>query len=404
MISKNTVLVLGAGASMDYGFPSGEELLQDIINILDGSLLSENKQAKQLAIASIAYKYYEMKKESKKYNVTALFNAVKAFKERFIRSNTASIDDFIDQIPKDREELKVIGKILIILSISRREKENRLLYKNEKLEQSHRYCKELEMTHQGGVISLVRGWYNHLWRKLYYGGDVIKNLKNLTIISFNYDRSLEQYLYLGLLGMSKPDEECKRILNDNLFVHHVYGKLGNLLWQDKENDGATHNYASFDMKLFDQHASLLRNDPQPGEIPNAYTSLNGYDKMRKILVEIASIVDEIRTYTESTEETESIGLVKQKLSQCEDLFFLGFGYHPENMKWFVPKEIAKNKNLICAGTTYKVGSIVVKDMLAKHMKNILSSQSYTTTKGHLVKPEFSDYNIQKYFQEVRDIN
>ena len=106
MISKNTVLVLGAGASMDYGFPSGEELLQDIINILDGSLLSENKQAKQLAIASIAYKYYEMKKESKKYNVTALFNAVKAFKERFIRSNTASIDDFIDQIPRIEKNLR----------------------------------------------------------------------------------------------------------------------------------------------------------------------------------------------------------------------------------------------------------------------------------------------------------
>ena len=33
MINNDTVLVLGAGASMDYGFPSGEQLIEDIIKL-----------------------------------------------------------------------------------------------------------------------------------------------------------------------------------------------------------------------------------------------------------------------------------------------------------------------------------------------------------------------------------
>lgn len=38
MIDNDTVLVLGAGASMDYGFPSGEQLIEDIINYLEGNI------------------------------------------------------------------------------------------------------------------------------------------------------------------------------------------------------------------------------------------------------------------------------------------------------------------------------------------------------------------------------
>jgi len=33
MIEKRTVLVLGAGASKSYGFPTGEELLHQIVDI-----------------------------------------------------------------------------------------------------------------------------------------------------------------------------------------------------------------------------------------------------------------------------------------------------------------------------------------------------------------------------------
>jgi hypothetical protein len=40
MIDDNTVLILGAGASMDYGFPSGKQLIENIINHLHGNLFS----------------------------------------------------------------------------------------------------------------------------------------------------------------------------------------------------------------------------------------------------------------------------------------------------------------------------------------------------------------------------
>lgn len=48
MINNDTVLVLGAGASMDYGFPSGEQLIEDIINYLEGNIQAERIKKKIL--------------------------------------------------------------------------------------------------------------------------------------------------------------------------------------------------------------------------------------------------------------------------------------------------------------------------------------------------------------------
>ena len=58
MIEEKTVLILGAGASMEYGFPSGEELIEDIINYLDGFILTSNIEQKIICMAYLLRRYH----------------------------------------------------------------------------------------------------------------------------------------------------------------------------------------------------------------------------------------------------------------------------------------------------------------------------------------------------------
>lgn len=55
----------------------------------------------------------------------------------------------------------------------------------------------------------------------------------LLVITFNYDRSLEHYLFTALKSrFKKSDGECAEKLADK--VIHVHGQLGCLPWQTKE--------------------------------------------------------------------------------------------------------------------------------------------------------------------------
>jgi len=70
------------------------------------------------------------------------------------------------------------------------------------------------------------GWYQYLFNSLLVNGEPRFSDNKLGIITFNYDRSLEAYLYTVLQdGFSKTPEEAKDILA-SLPIIHVHGILG----------------------------------------------------------------------------------------------------------------------------------------------------------------------------------
>jgi len=360
MINKETVLVLGAGASMDYGFPSGEGLLQDIVNILKGNLYDPGREITVITkclIAYIACLYVWDKKNLSKANTgdqdndyKAMLECITTFEKRLIRSNAASIDDFIDKLGEENKELKVIGKILIVFAISWYEKEDELFYKHEKVEKGHRYYgRSLSLT---SCISLARGWYNHLWEKIYDNDDISQNLAKLTVISFNYDRSFEQYLFNGIRSMSnRSDQETADCINKHLVIHHVYGQLGKLPWQDHDHEPVS------EYKPLPILNILRAMEVVPEKTFSEYKRIDGFmkDQVEKILDIniVCKIADAIRTYTEAS-KAEDHGKIIQRLSKAERLFFLGFGYHPQNIKWLKELLMQNNKQLVYFGTTYKI--------------------------------------------------
>ena len=155
MIEKQTVLVLGAGASYVYGLPTGRGLLIDVCSdILDGSYstsggVRQPETPLQRALIDCGFSWDE----------------ILAFTRKLRASNQPSVDEFVAEQPDYVE----IGKAAIASVILSSEKESELRRTNE------------------------MRWFEYLFQRMTAGHEPteFKN-NNLAVVTFNYDRSFEK--------------------------------------------------------------------------------------------------------------------------------------------------------------------------------------------------------------------
>lgn len=119
----------------------------------------------------------------------------------------------------------------------------------------------------------------------------------LSIITFNYDRSLEHYLFTAVKNRyGKSDQECAEVIG-RIPIVHVYGSLGKLTWQEGRNETNTVPYDS---------------------------------KGEATYIQVAAKVIEI--LHEGSESTQAFIRAHELLRSVQRVYILGFGYHPVNMK------------------------------------------------------------------------
>lgn len=319
MIDKQTVFVLGAGASCPYGYPSGSRLRELIC--FDGGFT--NSYLNYLRISN----FDQITKDKKRKEVSQF---IKIFKD----ANIKSIDVFMANNPK----LAPIGKYIIAYEIFRAEQNSCFG------EEAKRRKEQLEDDQQSpskkryiwGTADFIGGdWYSYLYNRLIeglVGKEALPDFSDgkIVFITFNYDRSLEQFLYESLYNSfvevlddrivqyfkkSKISPVTEQIAPQNrellmelllkqLKILHVYGQIAPLKWQNP-ND-----YVDY--------------KPQPSESLLQHTANN-----------IRTIYEE----KQNPELTEAQNLLKQ----AERIFFLGFGYAPENMEVLrLPESIPPN--------------------------------------------------------------
>ena len=248
MFSRNTVLILGAGASKPYGFPLGTEL----VRLLVGA------QRQELLL--------------KRWGVDP--NEFGRFQEELHRSRF-TIDAFLEH----RNEFLTIGKLAIAQEIGRCESEGRLF----------------------GTFD----WYDLLLEKIAPDRETLARNK-LTIFTFNYDRSLEHYLHSGIMSrFGITSEEAAELLKP-ITIQHVYGRLGPLPWQGKH-----HSDFAPPMKYGESAEEAVRESA---------------DGIRLINERKDDVV------SESNEKLSTI--IERSVGGAKTVYFLGFGFHPENMAWF----------------------------------------------------------------------
>ncbi|MCI0427904.1 MAG: hypothetical protein L0Z46_07820 [Nitrospiraceae bacterium] len=245
MIRRRTVLILGAGASAPYGFPVGRKLLMDVVHELGQPTSQLSRILPEDDIDTIY---------------------IERFREDLDRSMQPSVDAFLE----GRQEFVDLGKIIIAASL--------IPYEDE--------------------AALQRGpetkWYEYLFSQI---GPTIEeytqSARNLSVLTFNYDRSFEHSLYLALKarhGLCPPQAlELRRLVR----VLHLYGDLGELDYESPEG-------RPYDPRV---NARVARRWAQ-----------------------------RIRILHEGQMDDEVFREARAILEPAEGVCFLGFGYHPRNVE------------------------------------------------------------------------
>jgi len=189
VITRKTILILGAGASKPYGFPLGGELT----DILIAQLVSHGGTS----IHDDLLQHCEIAPEE-----------LTDFLRAFSRSGLSSIDSFLAR----RDEYSRLGKLAIAWALCS--------------------CESRDwITRRGNDDH----WYSLLWDTLtadtHASGDFRRN--QLRVITFNYDRSLEFFLNQAAKNTYRLTDSQAQEFASTIGVLHVYGKLGELTFDGR---------------------------------------------------------------------------------------------------------------------------------------------------------------------------
>jgi len=181
-----TVLVLGAGASAPYGFPSGEGLKDGIARLL----LGQHPARGPLRGLDLTERL-----------LAAGFSSegLSRFGNTLASSQRFSIDAFLE----NRREFWDVGKAAIVASIARFE----------------------EASSIARGVTVGGDWIRYLYDKL---GDTIQEQvsRPLSVVTFNYDRSFETWICQAWAADHGTSIDEGREFLGRLAVLHVHGDIG----------------------------------------------------------------------------------------------------------------------------------------------------------------------------------
>jgi hypothetical protein len=262
MFKGRTVFILGAGASKPYEFPTGYELVTDIVKNF-----------------TIPEKIGLLHRSMEKFLVERKTDLVGNFEKSLSKAMPNSIDDYLEYHPEYLE----VGKAAIALALIPYEKEATLFNRNQSVD-----------------------WYSMIVEVLRKDIESLQN-KKISFVTFNYDRSLDHYLFTQLREFLNLSLDDSNAVMKKIPIVHIYGQIGSLPWQGGQN------IREYESKV---NESIIQT------------------AMQDLLV-----IHEANKVQNNFEEA-------QKLFQlCDRIIFLGYGYHEANNMGLNLIEKGKGKQL-----------------------------------------------------------
>lgn len=294
-MGAKTLFVVGAGASCELGFPSGPKLLAEIADALD-IRFDVNQIAGDPVIWDQLRRIQQRDQPGTDVNV---------YRQAACRVSAAaragrSIDTVMDQ-HDDEPNVKLAGKLGIVRRILKAERNSCL---GSGIGQEDMIWSRLLKTWLVSFVQIATAGSRR--------SDLSALFADITVVCFNYDRTLEMFLPMALervYGLPRQEAET---LAGRLRIIHPYGSLGDMPWT---NGGAT-------VLPFGQDTT----DLEP-------------------------ISRRIRTFTEQLEDSALKTSITNASTVADRIVFLGFGFHPQNVALLKP-DIPTNPKIF--GTVYKM--------------------------------------------------
>jgi len=324
MLNSKTVFILGAGASFEVGFPLGSELKQIISSNLSFTFDYTHK------VSGTGDKRILQTLNQVGQNINSYLQACRKISDGIVWSD--SIDDFINLHNND-DRIAACGKLAIAYSILKAEKLSKLNFDQTKANATIKYD------------SVKNSWYARFYSLLTkpeQGNNLNNIFDNITVINFNYDRSLEHFL-INVISKNYliNNDEAKKIV-DKLVIFRPYGSINKLV--EFGSDSVIH---------------------------------------------LDSIVSNLKTYTEQVEDHEGLEQVHLAIEEADVLVFLGNAYHPNNMGLLQVKCDKLNK--VIYATRCSISDHDIPIIRSRIINMLYSHKDGTTSKSTLRK--LGDNNI-----------
>jgi hypothetical protein len=206
-----TLLVTGAGASAELDFPVGDKLKENIRALTnvdwDGFELKGDRHFCRVL--------EDFARANHGGNLEPIISSCKHIHENVILSG--SIDQFLSS-HQDDPALVQCAKLAIAFEIGKAESASHLNAENK----DHAHT---------DFVYLKTSYLPRMWARLQNGLPITDwklYFNNLKIITFNYDRTLEQFIRLALTRFCRADDYHVLDFMAQLPILHVYGNLGSL--------------------------------------------------------------------------------------------------------------------------------------------------------------------------------
>lgn len=299
MFEEKTVIILGAGASKHYGYPTGEELITDIIKFLINQIIEDQ--------SGISHK-------DELYNIANSI-MVDANKDEYWNNNGFAFRNISDVF----NEFRSLGNVLSttgFLNIDTFIRYNKRYEKILKVIISYFLLKSEDT----GVIQQDNNWIKFFLNKLIIGcttddkgciveSKINQSIENVDIITFNYDMSFEFFIADFLARVEAIKGQASDLMNKlEEKIHHVYGKIYNF------------NYENL------------------GCLPAAKSSLNRYGEyntnynIQKICQEAVNCSKNLHVIGGDKQQSlyNQMELYRKKVHNAKKIIILGYGFDDEN--------------------------------------------------------------------------
>lgn len=223
MLRKKVTFVLGAGASAEVRMPVGADLKRQVAAKFDFQF--EPFQPGPTRGDRVLFDALTRLSPDYPKNVDEINEHLNV--GQHIRTSVMqapSIDEFIDN-QRENPRIATCGKLGILRCILEAE------------QKSHLYFDDSKRENLFDLKEVDDKWYSHLFKIIIEGADfdtVVDRMKQINIVSFNYDRCLHHYLFNSLKNYFRRSDERVAEAISGLRIIFPYGTVAKLPWQSRD--------------------------------------------------------------------------------------------------------------------------------------------------------------------------